>query len=1105
LLSSHVNFHWICRKFMPLRSQQKPPHSRRGHSGRDGSQVYLQRARASSRTARGQQSKTQNVHAETLSDTFELLQRKHRNKRSTGPRQKILLKSKVSSARPQTAPSATGGGANAEAPYTGGAPDREFETLQHRYRLAITDNRKLKSDNRYLHHKSQDLRSELEQKKRVCNELRESEKRLQQRLNILNGELDKQRRISAQRIEVEQMLKNRLKVMEKMHNKKIADLYRTIRQNSKADASVGLSAPRGSYESSEVANSLRAQVKEIHDRLDVRTKELQDEKRKWSNHVDEMQAQYAKDRARLQEAIASRETELSSERTKHQDAKVSIHRMKREIETLKAQVGENGTPGRATKKLKKTITKLNEEIEEHNRESAKLKLSVRNMSTKYEENQRKLKYAIKDLEETRKTLRDEREKNREKIQELRTENINEKKERRKMEAKYEMARQSGGGTGVAVASDAHLEKFAKERARIEDLEKETREALKKANKRIKENEKQNAKTKALYQKVIKEKGDLENKSLSQEMELDHLRGMCAELESENSSLTKKVEVLRQHKRRSDSIHSSNDKVKDLNRENTMLLEKLSDLQDNAFSQGKDSELMMKIQNILKGEPQLKGFDPDKAVQVLAQQARVLRQSKAKLENKLREESIKFEQEKIKLTNTIESLNEEIHDMSVVVTNATENSSDTTKQIVDLETEKRIMEEKIMQFEQSVLLSDSGSSNTRIAELELEIKSITRQKEDIAKEYADRMEEWESQRISQETNDVSVRTMIFALKREIESSNREKEATEHELVLYRQRFEEVQRLLAAEGYEIEYQGDDAEFYDEGSGGPGVFVEGYEDEEGDDEDAEEFMDEYFDKLRAKLRHELVGYVPSSSELEDVEYVLSKIDMLGLRNQAIEVKKLRPEDIKAVTNIKRQFDALPILEGYLEKYSPHLFAGWQRRWVVVRDYYLFWAKKEVVLENNSSPLKENNKEKFVNHIPLLTVQKILPDAKDPNKFVITGQDRKSGGVREYVWRIPSTHGQSERMTWIGGLQKHIDHLQLCMQWITTARSLNKSSNSRQSIRYASSPPRHNRSKRSSQISSTLSSKPGSDSGGSPLPVSRRSSSSNSHMEHLVSKLPF
>ena len=72
--------------------------------------------------------------------------------------------------------------------------------------------------------------------------------------------------------------------------------------------------------------------------------------------------------------------------------------------------------------------------------------------------------------------------------------------------------------------------------------------------------------------------------------------------------------LRQHKRRSDSIHSSNDKVKDLNRENTMLLEKLSDLQDNAFSQGKDSELMMKIQNILKGEPQLKGFDPDKATE-----------------------------------------------------------------------------------------------------------------------------------------------------------------------------------------------------------------------------------------------------------------------------------------------------------------------------------------------------------------------------------------------------------------------------------------------------------------------------------------------------------
>ena len=63
-----------------------------------------------------------------------------------------------------------------------------------------------------------------------------------------------------------------------------------------------------------------------------------------------------------------------------------------------------------------------------------------------------------------------------------------------------------------------------------------------------------------------------------------------------------------------------------------------------------------------------------------------------------------------------------------------------------------------------------------------------------------------------------------------------------------------------------------------------MEGYEDEEGDDEEAEEFMDEYFDKLRAKLRHELVGYVPSSSELEDVEYVLSKIDMLGLRNQGI-----------------------------------------------------------------------------------------------------------------------------------------------------------------------------------------------------------------------------
>eukprot|EP00492_Amphilonche_elongata_P002746 TRINITY_DN3018_c0_g1_i1.p1 TRINITY_DN3018_c0_g1~~TRINITY_DN3018_c0_g1_i1.p1 ORF type:complete len:193 (-),score=56.68 TRINITY_DN3018_c0_g1_i1:156-734(-) len=191
----------------------------------------------------------------------------------------------------------------------------------------------------------------------------------------------------------------------------------------------------------------------------------------------------------------------------------------------------------------------------------------------------------------------------------------------------------------------NLDKFAQERAKFQDMEKQYREALKQTNKRMKENERQNHKTKALYQKLIKEKGELENKSLSQEMELDHLRDLCSELETENASLNKKVGELTKEQQRLDAISESDDKVKALNQENMKLMRTLSDMQENSEFSSAASNTIQKVKKILESEPQLKGFDVEKAVKVLAQQARVLRQSQNRLENKLREESIKYEQEK----------------------------------------------------------------------------------------------------------------------------------------------------------------------------------------------------------------------------------------------------------------------------------------------------------------------------------------------------------------------------------------------------------------------------------------------------------------------------
>jgi len=263
---------------------------------------------------------------------------------------------------------------------------------------------------------------------------------------------------------------------------------------------------------------------------------------------------------------------------------------------------------------------------------------------------------------------------------------------------------------------------------------------------------------------------------------------------------------------------------------------------------------------------------------------------------------------------------------------------------------------------------------------------------------------------------------------------EKEAAQKDLELFERKFEEIYALLADNGFEIEFLDEE------------VMRKIFPAKPEMDDTAEEFMDDMCQDLRQDLRKELVPRnqllsLHNADSLlmcgQTVEIMLSRIDTLGMSHRHFNAELLETEDLIALMDIRDQFDELPVLEGYLEKKSPSKYAGWQKRWVVVRDWVFYWAKKEVDVGKKHSSLTPKQKKQFVNHIPLMLVKSVTVGPKE-GQFTIVAQDRKNGQVRNYTWRVLSSQGSKARKAWIDGLERYRSNLQLCMQWLSMTKTM-------------------------------------------------------------------
>lgn len=114
-----------------------------------------------------------------------------------------------------------------------------------------------------------------------------------------------------------------------------------------------------------------------------------------------------------------------------------------------------------------------------------------------------------------------------------------------------------------------------------------------------------------------------------------------------------------------------------------------------------------------------------------------------------------------------------------------------------------------------------------------------------------------------------------------------------------------------------------------------------------------------------------------------------------------------------------SLPTLQSFVEKKSPVRFGPWQRRWLTVSQYNLFYGRQQINVKNAVFAL-----DNAMNCIPLMVVQEIKAErSRDQRQFYVSARDLKNAQLRRYLFRTKTTQ---ERDSWVTGLNIHKDHLE-------------------------------------------------------------------------------
>eukprot|EP00475_Leptophrys_vorax_P046289 TRINITY_DN9893_c0_g1_i1.p1 TRINITY_DN9893_c0_g1~~TRINITY_DN9893_c0_g1_i1.p1 ORF type:complete len:566 (+),score=110.77 TRINITY_DN9893_c0_g1_i1:36-1700(+) len=128
----------------------------------------------------------------------------------------------------------------------------------------------------------------------------------------------------------------------------------------------------------------------------------------------------------------------------------------------------------------------------------------------------------------------------------------------------------------------------------------------------------------------------------------------------------------------------------------------------------------------------------------------------------------------------------------------------------------------------------------------------------------------------------------------------------------------------------------------------------------------------------------------------------------------------------NLRQTKDNLPKVHGFLQKKSPTILRGWQKRFFWVKDFKLYYAPNEV--DTNTIVEEEKmNAEKGWNAISLVTIQTIS-SRPDDGEFQIRARDPRTGQMRNYVLKADS---MNDRDRWVRDLNTHRDHLMSTLRW--------------------------------------------------------------------------
>eukprot|EP00455_Lapot_gusevi_P030435 TRINITY_DN3275_c0_g2_i4.p1 TRINITY_DN3275_c0_g2~~TRINITY_DN3275_c0_g2_i4.p1 ORF type:complete len:196 (+),score=98.52 TRINITY_DN3275_c0_g2_i4:65-589(+) len=139
-----------------------------------------------------------------------------------------------------------------------------------------------------------------------------------------------------------------------------------------------------------------------------------------------------------------------------------------------------------------------------------------------------------------------------------------------------------------------------------------------------------------------------------------------------------------------------------------------------------------------------------------------------------------------------------------------------------------------------------------------------------------------------------------------------------------------------------------------------------------------------------------------------------------------ELRPRTTSMAVQRTKEIESarlrLPELEGFIHKKSPAQFVGYQKRYVVVKDYNLYYSADVITIDNTTISSNSN-----IHCLSLVVVNSITPGKKAVN-FEISARDPDDGKLRCYKFKCDDA---AERDRWVRGLNEHRNHLMTMLEW--------------------------------------------------------------------------